>query len=75
MLRIIFQKYHFIFEEIPDFMKIKQSRSDITSRYQPVARLDLCYVSENEGFGNIIYNEVIYKITQYVTNNHIMLPM
>ena len=32
-------------------MKIKQSRSDITSRYQPVARLDLSYVSENKGFG------------------------
>ena len=37
------------FEEITDFMKTKQSRSVITSRYQPVARLDLSYVSENEG--------------------------
>ena len=30
-------------------MKTKKNRSVITSRYQPVARLDLCYVSENEG--------------------------
>ena len=35
-----------------EFMKTKQSRRDITSRYQPVARLDLFYVSENEGFGD-----------------------
>ena len=33
-------------------MKTEQSRSDITSRYQPVARLDILYVSENKGFGN-----------------------
>ena len=33
-------------------MKTKNNRSVITSRYQPVARLDLLYVSENRGFGN-----------------------
>ena len=47
--RIILGKGNFVFEEIPDLMKTKQSRSDITSRYQPVAYLDLCYVSENGG--------------------------
>ena len=35
-----------IFDEMPDFMKTKQSRSDITSRYQPVARLDLLCVCQ-----------------------------
>ena len=33
-------------------MKATKNCSDITSRYQPVARLDLSYVSQNEGFGN-----------------------
>ena len=44
-----FSEMSLVFEEIPDFMKTKNNRSVITSRYQPVARLDLCYVSENEG--------------------------
>ena len=48
MLRIIFKKI-FFFLEIAYFMNTKKNRSVITSRYQPVARLDLCYVSENEG--------------------------
>ena len=44
-----FSEMSLFFREIPDFMKTKKNRSVITSRYQPVARLDLCYVSENEG--------------------------
>ena len=43
-----FRKLYFV-EEIQYFMKTKTNRSVITSRYQPVARLDLSYVSENEG--------------------------
>ena len=31
-------------------MKTKKMRDARTSRFQPVARRDLCYVSENKGF-------------------------
>ena len=49
MLRIIFQKMNLFQRVMSDFMETKKNCSVITNRYQPVARLDLCYVSENEG--------------------------
>ena len=43
------QKTHLCFGEIPIYMNAKQNHSDVTkNRYQPVARLDLPYVSENK---------------------------
>ena len=54
-----FQKPHFFFEvclgvfwEIPELLETKKNRSEIASSFPAVARLDLSYVSENEGFGN-----------------------